>query len=65
MSIPTGYNLIHVAFRVKSVLGIVGRGSLRFKSDDFLIGQEVNIVSGVDGLWDTVNLVRNLTRNES
>lgn len=38
---------------------------MRLESEDFLKGQEVNIVSGVDGLWDAINLVRNLTRNES
>jgi hypothetical protein len=35
---------------------------LRFKSEDFLIGQEVNIVGGVDGLWNTINLVRNFNK---
>lgn len=46
-------------------MGIIIPVSLRFKGEDLLKGQEVNIVSRVDGLWDTINFVRNLTRNES
>lgn len=59
---PTGYNLVHVAFSVQSLLGIVGRVTLRFKGEDFLKGQEVNIIGGVDGLWNTIDLVRNFDR---
>jgi hypothetical protein len=36
--------------------------TLRFKSEYFLKGQEVNIVGGVDGLRNTVNLVRNFDK---
>lgn len=36
--------------------------TLRFKSEDFLKGQEVNIVGGVDGLWNTINLVGNFDK---
>ena len=46
-------------------MGIFGHVPLGLKSKDFLKGQEVNIVSGVDGLWDAINLMRNLMRNES
>jgi hypothetical protein len=33
--------------------------TLPFKSEDFLKGLEVNIVGGVDGLWNAINFVRN------
>jgi hypothetical protein len=36
--------------------------TLRFKSEGFLKGQEVNIVGGVDGLWNTIDLVRNFDK---
>jgi hypothetical protein len=43
-------------------VGIVVRVTLRFKSEGFLKGQEVNIVGGVDGLWNTIDLVRNFDK---
>ena len=60
----TSHNAIQLLERNETFLGCLGvlvDPNARAQSEQFLVCLEVDVVCGVDGLWNTVDFVRHLT----
>lgn len=49
---------------IPKVLRTKSTGIIRTKDEEFLTCKEVDVVGGIDGLWNTVNLVGNYLEHQ-